>query len=160
LNVKSATFKAPPTIVYDDKLATARLDAQWERIDTRFRGVNRIAFSYTHGFNGLFGSLDAFDAAAVAAGTSQVSRLRAIGEFNKIAVQLQRLQRITQYTSLMLRLDGQYSSDPLVSLEQFSMGGPDSVRAYPVAEVLAEKGGVASAELIVGAPGFASRPAF
>jgi len=40
------------------------------------------------------------------------------------------------------------------------MGGPDSVRAYPVAEVLAEKGGVASLELILGAPGFANRPAF
>ncbi len=40
------------------------------------------------------------------------------------------------------------------------MGGPDSVRAYPVAELLAEKGGVASLELVTGAPGFANRPAF
>ena len=159
-NVKSATFKAPPTIVYDDKLTTARLDAQLERIDTRFRGVNRVAFSYTHGFNDLLGSLDAYDPAAVTAGTSQASRLGASGEFNKLAVQLQRLQRLTQYTSLMLRIDGQYTSDPIVSLEQFSMGGPDSVRAYPVAELLAEKGGVASLELIMGAPGFAGRPAF
>ncbi len=159
LNVKSATFKAPPTAVYDDKLATARMDAQWERIDTRFRGVNRAALSYTHGFNGVFGALDAYDPAAAAA-DSHVSRLGASGEFNKVALQLQRLQRLTQYTSLVLRVDGQYTSDPLVSLEQFSMGGPDSVRAYPVAEALAEKGGVASLELISGAPGFASRPAF
>ena len=57
-------------------------------------------------------------------------------------------------------MEGQYTNDPLVSLEQFSMGGPDSVRAYPVAEALAEKGGVASLELIPGAPGFAKRPAF
>src|SRR5262249_28528830 len=27
-NVKSATFKAPPTVVYDDNLTTARIDAQ------------------------------------------------------------------------------------------------------------------------------------
>jgi hemolysin activation/secretion protein len=158
-NVKSATFKAPPTVVYDDNLTTARLDAQLERIDTRFRGVNRIALSYTHGFNDVLGSIGAYDPAAAMAG-SQVSRLGASGEFNKINLQLQRLQRITQYTSLMLRVDGQFTSDPLVSLEQFSLGGPDSVRAYPVAEVLAEKGGVASMELMLGAPGFASRPAF
>jgi hemolysin activation/secretion protein len=158
-NVKSATFEAPPSVVYDDNLTTARIDAQWERIDTRFRGVNRVALSYTHGFNGLLGAIDAYDPAAAAAG-SQVSRLGASGEFNKVALQLQRLQRLTQYTSLMLRLEGQYTTDPLVSLEQFSLGGPDSVRAYPTAEVLAEKGGVASLELITGAPGFASRPAF
>ncbi len=75
-------------------------------------------------------------------------------------MQLQRLQRLSQYTSVVLRVDGQFTSDPLVSLEQFSMGGPDSVRAYPVAERLAEKGGVASLELITGAPGIGSRPAF
>ena len=158
-NVKNATFEAPPTVKYDDKLTTARIDAQWERIDTRFRGVNRIALSYTHGFNGVFGALEAYDPNDTVA-NAHVSRLGASGEFNKVNLQLQRLQRITQYTSLVMRVDGQFTSDPLVSLEQFSMGGPDSVRAYPVAEVLAEKGGVASMELIVGAPGFASRPAF
>lgn len=158
-NVKSAKFEAPPTVVYDDKLTTARLDAQWERIDTRFRGVNRIALSYTRGFNDLFDSIDAYDPATAGTG-STVSRLGASGQFDKVSLQLQRLQRLTQYTSLMLRLDTQYTNDPLVSLEQFSLGGPDSVRAYPVAEVLAEKGGVASLELIVGAPGFAARPAF
>jgi len=158
-NVKSATFEAPPTVVYDDKLTTARLDAQWEGIDTRFRGVNRAALSFTHGFNDLLGSLAAYDPNALLAGAT-VSRLGASGEFNKVTLQLQRLQRLTQYTSLVLRVDSQYSSDPLVSLEQFSLGGPDSVRAYPVAEALAEKGGVASLELILGAPGFASRPAF
>ena len=156
-NVKSATFDSPPSVVYDDKLTTARIDAQWERVDTRFRGVDTVLFSYTHGFNGLLGALDAYDPAAAA--TSHSSRLGASGEFNKFNLQMQRLQRITQYTSLVLRVDGQYTHDPLVSLEQFSLGGPDSVRAYSVSETLAEKGGVASLEFVVGAPGFASRPA-
>src|SRR5581483_11284387 len=127
-NVKSATFDAPPSVLYDDKLTTARLDAQWERIDTRFRGVNRITAAYTHGFNNLLGALGPYDPNNPAA-DSHVSRLGASGEFNKFNIQLQRLQRITQYTSLVLRVDGQFTSDPLVSLEQFSMGGPDTVRA-------------------------------
>ena len=155
-NVKKAQFRAPPAVIYDDKLTTARLDAQFERVDTRFRGVNRLAVSYTHGFNDLFDSLDEYDPNV----QSGASRLGASGAFDKVAIQLRRLQRLTQYTSLVLRLEGQYTDGPLVSLEQFSLGGPDSVRAYPVAEVLAEKGGFASLEIVAGAPGFADRPAF
>jgi len=158
-NVKSATFDAPPTVIYDDNLTTARIDAQWERIDTRFRGVDRVALSYTHGFNNILGALGAYDPNDPAAAL-HVSRLGASGKFNKVNLQLQRLQRLTQYTSLVLRVDGQFTTDPLVSLEQFSMGGPDSVRAYPVAEALSEKGGVASLELTSGPPGFASHHAF
>ncbi len=153
-NVKSAEFSAPPSRIYEDKLTTARLDVQWERVDTRFRGVNQFALSYTHGFNDLLDSMGAYDPATGA------SRLGASGEFDKIALKLQRHQRLSKNTSLIVRVDGQYSDDPLVSLEQFSLGGPNSVRAYAVADVLAEKGGVASLELICGAPGFAERPAF
>lgn len=158
-NVKAATFAAPPTIIYDDRLTTARIDAQWERIDTRFRGVDRVALSYTHGFNNMLGALGAYDPDDPAAAL-RTSRLGASGEFNKVNLQLQRLQRLTQYTSLILRVDGQFTNNPLVSLEQLSMGGPDSVRAYPVAEALAEKGGIASLELTSGPPGFAGHHAF
>jgi hemolysin activation/secretion protein len=160
LNTKSAKFEGASMTLYDDDLTTARLDAQWERSDSQYRGVNRVSFAYTHGFNDTFGSLDSYDPVAVASGTSRVSRLGASGEFDKIALQFQRFQRLTTYTSLILRAEGQYTSDPLVSLEQFSLGGPDSVRAYATAELLAEKGGVASLEYVIGAPGFASKPAF
>lgn len=153
-NVKRSEFSAPPARIYEDKLTTARLDAQWDRVDTRFRGVNQFALSYSHGFNDLLDSMGEYDPATGA------SRLGASGEFDKLSINLQRQQRLSQNTSLILRIDGQYSDDPLVSLEQFSLGGPNSVRAYAVAEALAETGGVASLELICGAPGFAYRPAF
>lgn len=155
-NVKSAKFRAPSVAIYEDKLTTARLDAQWDRIDTRFRGANRLALSYTRGFKDLLGSLGDYDPAVV----TGPSRLGASGAFDKIALQFQRVQRLTENTSLLLRVDAQYSQDPLVSLEQFSLGGPHSVRAYSVSEVLAERGGVASLELILGAPGIAGVPAF
>jgi hemolysin activation/secretion protein len=155
-NLKSATFSSPPDTLFDDKLTTVRADFQWDRVDTRFQGVNRFVLSYTHGFKDLFGSLGDYDPTA----SGGASRQDATGEFNKLDVQLQRLQHLTQYTSLIMRVDGQYSHDRLVSLEQFSLGGPDSVRAYPVSEFLAESGGVATLEYAVGAPGFASRPAF
>lgn len=154
-NVKSATFDSPPSVIYDDKLTTARIDAQWERVDPRFHGVNTLFLSYTHGFNNILGALGAYDPAEAA--NSHTSRLGASGEFNKVNLEIQRLQRITRYTSLVLRINGQYTPDPLVSLEQFSMGGPDSVRAYPVSQSLAEKGGIATLEYVIGAPGFAGR---
>ncbi len=155
-NVKTATFDSPPAVIYDDKLTTARLDAQWERVDTRFHGVNTLMLSYTHGFNNLLGAIGPYNAADAA--ISHTSRLGASGEFNKFNLDIQRLQRLTRFTSLVLRVNTQYTKDPLVSLEQFSMGGPDSVRAYPVSAALAEKGGVASLEYVIGAPGFAARP--
>src|SRR5262249_7630453 len=108
------------------------------------------------GFNNLLGALGAYDPAEAA--NSHTSRLGASGEFNKVNLDLQRLQRLTRFTSLVLRVNAQYTPDPLVSLEQFSMGGPDSVRAYPVSAALAEKGGLATLEYVIGAPGFASRP--
>jgi len=152
-NTKSAKFESASVIRYEDKLTTARLDAQWERADLRSHGVNRITFSYTHGFNDLLDSMDSYDA-------SRTSRLGASGRFDKLVLQLQRVQRLSQFTSLVARVEGQYTDDPLVSLEQFSMGGPDSVRAYATSELLAERGAVASLELIAGAPGFGNQPAF
>jgi len=154
-SIKRAAFAAPLAVIYEDKLATARLDGEWERIDTRFRGVNRVQFAYTHGFKDLAGSLGDYDPASAMA-----SRLGASGKFDKVTLELRRLQRLTRNTSLLLRLEGQYSDDPLVSLEQFSLGGPTSVRAYAASEVLAESGGIVSAELMFPVPGLAGRPAF
>ena len=50
------------------------------------------------------------------------------------------------------------SNDILVSLEQYSIGGPQNVRAYTVAEALVDTGASATLEWIVNAPGFADKP--
>jgi hemolysin activation/secretion protein len=39
-----------------------------------------------------------------------------------------------------LRLQGVYSPDPLVDSQQFSVGGPGSVRGYPAAEIRGDRG--------------------
>lgn len=43
-----------------------------------------------------------------------------------------------------LRLQGVYSPDPLVDSQQFSVGGPGSVRGYPAAEIRGDRGYAAS----------------
>src|SRR5690606_7049529 len=62
--------------------------------------------------------------------------------------------------TLLFRVNGQYSNDMLTSLEQFVMGGPNSVRAIPTAQVLTDSGYFASLEYRVQAPFFSDAPAF
>lgn len=82
------------------------------------------------------------------------------GSFQKLVVYLARLQSLTRNQSLLLRLQGQYSPDPLVSVEQFAIGGPYTVRAYPTAEFLGDSAAFGSIEWIINAPGFANARAF
>lgn len=155
-DVKRASFSASGAKLFQDNLSTVRVDFNWTRIDTRFHGVNQLLLSYVHGFKNLLNSLGNYSPAA----NPNASRYGATGAFNKGVISLQRLQRISSGVSLLLHVQGQETNDPLVSLEQLSLSGPDAVRAYPVADVLVDKGLIGTAELIVGAPGFASRPAF
>jgi hemolysin activation/secretion protein len=65
-----------------------------------------------------------------------------------------RMQFLNKSQRLYFKFAGQYTNDALVPLEQFSMGGPDSVRAYPIADGLRDRGYYASLEYHVDAPGF------
>ncbi len=159
LDVKRATFDESGQELFKDDLTTARVNFAWDRTDTRFRGVNQFEIAYVRGFKNWLGAMGDYNAAATLE-TIQASRFGASGEFGKGTLSAQRLQRITTNSSLLLRVQGQFSSDRLVSLEQLSLGGPDAVRAYPIAEGLIDSGAIGTAELIFGAPGIANRPAF
>lgn len=65
-----------------------------------------------------------------------------------------RLQFLTKSQRINFKFVGQYSNDALIPLEQFSMGGPDSVRAYPIADALRDRGFYTALEYHVDAPGF------
>ncbi|HTY92802.1 MAG TPA: ShlB/FhaC/HecB family hemolysin secretion/activation protein [Steroidobacteraceae bacterium] len=51
------------------------------------------------------------------------------------------------HSHLTLQLDGQYAVEPLISNEQFSIGGAASVRGYLETEALGDRGGRASLQL-------------
>ena len=68
-----------------------------------------------------------------------------------------RLQFLTKSQRLNFKFMGQYTRDALVPLEQFAMGGPDSTRAYPIADALRDRGFYASLEYHVDAPGFGDK---
>ena len=54
---------------------------------------------------------------------------------------------------LFERLTGQWSADPLVNNEQFSLGGVETVRGYLEAETLGDSGGAATFEIHSPTPG-------
>jgi len=68
-----------------------------------------------------------------------------------------RFQKITDTISVLARADGQWSNSLLTSTNQYSIGGPNNVRAYNVSEFLADKALYASMEWTIDAPFFADQ---
>jgi hemolysin activation/secretion protein len=72
---------------------------------------------------------------------------RTHGDFYKILLGAQRLQRITEALRLALNYAAQLAADNLDSSEKFSVGGPTGVRAYPPGEAAGDDVHFAQAEL-------------
>ncbi|WP_433853691.1 ShlB/FhaC/HecB family hemolysin secretion/activation protein [Stenotrophomonas nitritireducens] len=113
--------------------------------DRRWRGMNLAQLSVrksvkdgSPSFNWLYAAHDSY---------FWVSRLA-----------LARLQALPGNQRLLLRGNAQFSDDALTPVEQFSIGGPTSVRAYPLSTALGDRGVQATFEYQVSAPGFADTP--
>jgi hemolysin activation/secretion protein len=74
-------------------------------------------------------------------------RYGASSDFIILHAQLQRQQILPWNWSLVGAINGQLANEPLISNEQYSAGGVDSVRGYTEAERLGDDGGRASLEL-------------
>lgn len=67
--------------------------------------------------------------------------------FDVFRLNVEREQYLTESTALLLGFSGQYGSRGLDSSEQFSLGGPNAVRAYPVGEAGGPRGAILNVEL-------------
>lgn len=74
-------------------------------------------------------------------------RFKAHANYLALRVRVGAVQKLPAGFSLSSRLDTQFASGPLISSEQFSAGGQDSVRGYREAEALGDDGYRASLEL-------------
>ena len=141
----------------EDKLTVMTVGLNIERVDRLGPGaLNQFILEFHHGFNDFLGSMDKD-------GDGNSSRVGgsgdvAGGDFDKWILQYQRLQRISKNNTLLARLFYQQSDDLLTSLEQYSLGGPYSVRAYPTAEALVDKGGFVSFEWMLDLTGLRKTP--
>jgi len=84
--------------------------------------------------------LDAFDAT--------INDTNRDGRFFSWLGQVQYVRRLFETDNLLvIRINGQLSNDPLFSLEQFAIGGMDSVRGYRERDLLRDDGVFGSVEL-------------
>lgn len=84
----------------------------------------------------------------------ECSRHGAKASFFYAKADVTRMQTLPKDMTLVLKLQGQVSRDPLISNEQFYAGGAETVRGYLESEVLGDSGFIASAE--VRSPSFAA----
>jgi len=120
----------------DDHLRMLKAGINYDRSDIYGRN-----FLSVYGFQGLgeaFGGMDNDDPLA--------TRRGADNRFTKANVAAGRVHKVTDDVFLILRAAGQISMGPLPIIEQFLLGGPDSVRGYQLGERLGDEGYNLSAE--------------
>jgi hemolysin activation/secretion protein len=100
-------------------------------------GVTQLSAGLTWAFRGLVSSQNAF----------QLTRSQATSDFFYLRATAARTENLPFGFSARAELDGQASASPLISNEQFNVGGVDSVRGYLVAEELGDSGLRGSFEL-------------
>jgi len=81
----------------------------------------------------------------LAAADAVTARTR--GNFDKMNLDLARIQQIAGPVSAYLRFSGQWTGENLDSSEKFNLGGYYGVRAYPLGEGVGDRGYLAQAEL-------------
>lgn len=81
------------------------------------------------------------------AAAADAAALRTAGGFHRFHGRVTRDQRLPARFTLWLNASGQWASKNLDSSQEFSLGGPYGVRAYPVSEARGDAGWQATAEL-------------
>jgi hemolysin activation/secretion protein len=126
----------------DDRVRFLSLDAALDYADTVFGDAHpatslaRVEFD--QGFNTL---------GATEAGSANLSRVAGRSDFTKLNLDATRVQTLAPRLSLVLAVTGQMTSDPLLSSQQFGLGGARFGRGYEPSELTGDSGAAGSAEL-------------
>lgn len=123
----------------NDDLSVAYLRLDADSLD-RFRGKNYFSLTYSQGFEDVLGSLQRNDEVAS-------RRPSDGGEFSKFNLNYARVQWIPSNFILLFKISAQYTPNRLVTPEQFSIGGANTVRGHAVSTYLGDNGYVVSAEI-------------
>jgi hemolysin activation/secretion protein len=145
LNFNTTDYKVNTlnkTALTRDHVRALRFKINYDFID-RFFAHNSAELEFSNGIRGLGASKK---------GDLNLSRAKAIPNFAKTELRLQKLQPLTKKISIKLSTVGQYSANTLYSSEQFGYGGNLFGRAYDASEITGDKGVIAAMELIYHAP--------
>lgn len=115
------------TRVIEDHIRALRLGLTWRVLD-RLGGQNSLELEFSQGLGGTRES------------DLLKSRVGAKGVFNKLTFDYERTQSLAPNFSLTVGMSGQWANTPLLSSEQFAVGGRRFGRAYEPAELVGERG--------------------
>ncbi len=136
-NVKTENILDPDRV---DAIRALRIGAKYEFMDTLLgAGLNAIDIEIAKGLH-VMG----------ATGERDANKTRPFGDpqFEKIELEAQRLQRITNALNLVVGFKGQLSNDALLASEEFSLGGASGYgRGYDPSEITGDDGYGAKVEL-------------
>ncbi len=122
-----------------DHIRALRAGVQADFLDRLFGvAVNSVDLQLSHGIN-VFGASEENDA--------NLTRAAGDPQFTKANLRIQRLQRLTSSFNLVLEGRAQLSNNPLLSSEEFGLGGISTVRGYDPSEVVGDDGIAGKAEL-------------
>ncbi len=112
----------------NDRIRAVRLGGSYDTNDG-LDGVDLADVTLSHGINGL-GST-----------SNGVGRSRTVGaqDFTKTNFDLSRLQNLPRGFSILAAASGQYTSDALLTSEQFALGGSGFGQAYDSGELSGDK---------------------
>jgi len=106
------------------------------------RGTASELSFYASGAKNIPGGKNGDDAAF------QASRAGASADYSVFRYGFNYVRQFQNHWQTRLGFNGQYTQDPLVSGEQFGVGGPDSVRGYELRELANDRGMAAQLELV------------
>ena len=125
----------------DEQFDVLDLGFGLDQIDRRFRGIDMLNLNLRQSVGGHSLQPDLI--------SPNHANIFTVGQLS-----FTRLQFLPDSQRIYFKLFGQYTRNILPPLEQFSIGGPGSVRAYPIDSALTDSGFYTSLRYRVAAPGF------
>jgi hemolysin activation/secretion protein len=135
LDTKNAKSYMMDSEISDDQTRVLRFGLDYDF--TTESSFNKIILEYSQGLNGL---------GATSNDSATKTRADGIVDFNKINLTMIRQQKISDKIVNISKINTQYSFDPLLSGEEFAVGGKEYGRAYDSSEITAEHGVAFSTE--------------
>ncbi len=114
--------------IYQDNVRVLTTGTSYDFVDS-YNAVNRFEGNFSKGFN-WFATNDSFDH----------SRNGGKSSFEKFTANITRIQPVYGSWSISTAVDGQYSLDPLLSSEEYAIGGLRFGSAYDPAEISGDSG--------------------
>jgi len=131
-----------------------------EKISAATSTISSTYFRVDQGFDGQLGVPTCEEVAATPAVVPAYSRSLACGDFFKASFGYSVLKSLSPTRSLLFRFAMQWSDDRLTSLEQFNLGGVNTVRAGATSSALRDIGAYGSLEWSARGLWFGDKPAW